>query len=73
MKEIIIDWILENGEHIKRAALILLMINLFIVGVAGCAGEFISLFTHLPNIFFADLMVAIPLVYVVKFCKENTF
>lgn len=71
MKEIIIDWINQNAEYIRLAAIVLVVLNLLIIGGAGCSGNLLYIFTHLLNLIFANLTFAIPLVYIIKMYKEN--
>jgi hypothetical protein len=70
MKEDIIKWINKNAVDVRQAGITLLIINLLLVAFCMMSGQFGWLFLHLINIVFADIFMALPMVFLVKFVKE---
>lgn len=69
MKDLIVKWIYDNANDIRKTAVALGIIDLVILGLAVISGEFISLLSILPRIVVAEVLFFVPCVLVVKNCK----
>lgn len=70
MNKVIIEWINENAEDIKISAIVLGCINLIILGLVGCTGEFLNYFLHIVNVIFVNVTLFIPMVFATKFIRR---
>lgn len=67
----IIKWIEDNKVDIKKAGIVLGLLNLAVVLLAVLGDNYLWLITRLPKFLIVDAILAIPMVYGAKYVREN--